>query len=142
MRTLAMRGGRLLVTGLLLASSACAYGTGPGGAAGALGPGSLVQLRVENNSGGPMEVFAAGSGMFYRIGTVHPGLAGSFTVRPGMTRNGSVEFLARSATGAVLRSGPMLLAPGTVVNFGLEPHPATTTATVQAWRPAEGGGMP
>jgi hypothetical protein len=34
--------------------------------------GGAVQLIVTNNSGGPMEVYAAGSGTLYRIGTVSP----------------------------------------------------------------------
>jgi hypothetical protein len=119
---------------MLLASSACAYGVGTtGDAPGARGAGRPVQLQVINHSGGPVEVYAAGSGTWYRVGTVHPGLAGRFVVRMGMVVNGAVEFVARSATGHMVRSGPMLLAPGDVVDFALTAYEATSTATVRSW---------
>ena len=78
-----------------------------------------------------MEVYAAGSGTHYRIGTVQPGLNGRFVVRPGMIVNGAVELVARADNGLVVRSGPVLLAPGDEVDFELGAHAATSTATVR-----------
>jgi hypothetical protein len=133
MKSLASRGAGIVVVGLVLASSACAYGLGTATEARpAHDPGAAVRLHVTNHSGGPMEVYAAGSGTLYRLGTVQPGLAGRFTVRPGMIVNGPVEFLARSGNGPQVRSGGILLAPGDVVDFELEAHPATSNATVRA----------
>jgi hypothetical protein len=86
-----------------------------------------------------MEVYAAGSGTLYRIGTVHPGLAGRFAVRPAVIVNGPVEFVARSGNGPLLRSGRILLAPGDVVDFDLEASPITSAATV---RPRPRGQVP
>jgi hypothetical protein len=116
----------------LLMSTACAYGTRtttdairPGEPAGA------VHLNVTNLSGGPMEVYAAGRGTSYRIGTVFPGLSSQFVVRPAMTVNGAVEFVARSGEVRFFRSGPILLAPGAVVDLRLEDNPTLSTATVR-----------
>ena len=127
--------GRMISAAVVLASSACAYG---GIGAGEIRPDRealrSVQLQVSNTSGGPVEIYAAGSGTSYRVGTVHPGISEGFAVRPGLTLDGAVEFVARSADGHLVRSGPMLLAPGDVVDFDLTPHTATSNATVRAWR--------
>jgi hypothetical protein len=139
MKTRACRGAGFLAAGLVLASAACGYGLGPATESrGALDPGGAVQLEVTNSSGGPMEVYAEGSGTIYRMGTVHPGLAGRFTVRPAMFVNGPVEFLARSGGGPVVRSGLMLLAPGDVVQLELGAHPAISTATLRPRLPGSG----
>jgi hypothetical protein len=127
------------LTAVLVASTACGYGMGEtAGLRPAAGADRQVQLNVTNRSGGPMEVYAAGSGTEYRIGTVLPGLAGRFVLRPNMVVNGTVELMARSATEAVVRSGPMLLRPGDVVDFDLTPNAVTSTATVRAWKPSRG----
>lgn len=135
MKKRANRGAGLLVAGLLLTSSACAYGSGgTSDTRRPQDPGGAVRLSVTNHSGGPMEIFATGRGTSYRIGTVHPGLVGHFVVRPGMTVNGPVEFLARSGSGPVIRSGLLLLAPGSMVDFQLTSSPVTSVATVRQWR--------
>lgn len=137
MRKLASRGAGILVAGLILTSSACAHGQGAGTEP--VRPneaGGAVQLYVTNNSGSPMEVYAAGTGTLYRIGTVHPGLDGRFVVRPTMVVNGTVEFVARSGNGPILRSGRILLVPGDVVDFDLTPSPVTSQATVRPRPPA------
>jgi hypothetical protein len=92
-----------------------------------------VRLEVTNQSGGPVEIYAQGSSTSYRVGTVNPGLTGRFAVRPGMGLNGAVEFLAVSGTGGLVRSGPMLVRAGDVVDFALTPHTATSMATVRGW---------
>jgi hypothetical protein len=124
--------GGIFMAGLALASSACALGRGTADDfRRPQDPGGAVQLHVTNNSGGPMEVYAAGSGTLYRIGTVHPGLPERFMVRPTMIVNGPVEFVARSGNRPFLRSGRILLEPGDVVDFDLTPSPVTSTATVR-----------
>jgi hypothetical protein len=126
------RGSAIVMAGLLLASSACAYGVGGATEDRRAHEGwGAVHLNVTNLSGGPLEVYAIGSGTSYRVGTVHPGLAGRFVVRPGMVVNGPVEFVARSNSGPVYRSGRILLKPGAVVDFALGAHPVTSNATVR-----------
>jgi hypothetical protein len=123
---------------VVLAGSACALGVGGGSRPGAaFDEGAPIHLQVTNSSGGPMEVYAAGSGTSYRVGTVHPGLPGRFEVRRSLVGSGAVEFTARTADGHVLASGPMLLRPGEVVDFALTPHAATSTAQVRAWQTGE-----
>jgi hypothetical protein len=130
MQTQAFLGQMITSAALLLASSACAFGVS---AAGDIP--RPTQLEARNESGAPIEIWAAGSGTSYRVGTVHPGLTERFALRPGMVINGAVEFTARSADGHVVQSGPMLLRSGDVVDFALTPHTATSTATVRAWVP-------
>jgi hypothetical protein len=132
MSTLVSRGAGIFIVGLVLASSACAHGLGTAAQSERPNePGGAVQLFVTNNHGGPVEIYAAGSGTLYRIGTVHPGLEGRFVVRPAMIGNGTVEFVARSGNGPFLRSGRILVAPGDVVDFQLTPSPVTSTATIR-----------
>jgi hypothetical protein len=134
--------GGIFMAALALASSACAFGRAtPDDFKQPQDPGGAVQLHVINNSGGPVEVYAAGSGTLYRIGTVHPGLPGRFVVRPTMIVNGPVEFVARSANGPFLRSGRILLEAGDVVDFDLTPSPVTSTATVRPRLVASGPGQ-
>ncbi len=117
---------------VLLASSACAVGMGAGSAAGT-GAARPVQLQVTNTSGGPIEIYATGTGTSYRVGTVHPGLTGRFVIRPTMVSNGAVEFTAHSPVWGTVESGPMLLRPGDVADFALTPYTATSRSSVRAW---------
>ena len=144
MRKLASRGAGILMAGLILTSSACAHGQGAGTEP--VRPneaGGAVQLYVTNNSGGPMEVYAAGTGTLYRIGTVHPGLEGRFVVRPTMVVNGTVEFVARSGNGP---DPPLGADPARARRRGgLRPHaesgnqpghgPATAAGDPSRWEP-------
>jgi hypothetical protein len=127
------RGPWILIAGLLVTGSACAYGMGtPRDTRRAHDVEGAVQLNITNHNNGPMEVYVAGSGTSYRMGTVYPGLAGRFVVRPGMITNGPVEFLARSGNGGPLfRSGQLLLTPGDVVDFELTDRPLNSVATVR-----------
>jgi hypothetical protein len=121
-----------MVAGLALLSSACAHGIGGASDTGhLLEPGGAVHVNVSNQSGGPMEVYAVGSGSWYRIGTVHPGLDGRFTVRPTMVVNGALELVARSTSGLQVSSGPVLLGPGDEVDFALGTQASLSSATVR-----------
>ena len=136
MKTLATRGAGIVVAGLVLLSSGCAHGIGaePHGTRWMDGD-AAVQVNVTNLSGGPMEVYAAGSGTSYRLGTVQPGIDRRFVVRPGVIVNGAVELVARGDNGRVVQSAPVLLAPGAVADFRLETQASISTLTVRP-RPA------
>ena len=108
-----LRGIRYLIPGLLLAGVAC------GGPKTVPGPEeSPVRVEATNNNALPVDLYAVGSGITFRLGTVHPGMTGHFTVPPTMVGNGVVEFQARTNTNAY-RSGPIMLSPGKVVDFGI-----------------------
>ena len=112
---------RAFVPAMLLAASACAHsGTGevtPSAVSG------KVEVQVTNQNALPMEVYATGSGIFHRMGTVNPGMDGNFVIPPNLVGNGSVQFEARpSGGGQPFRSGEILLAPGAFIQFQIAPQ--------------------
>ena len=124
-----LRGWLLLVPGLLLTVSACARGSGGDEPQPADSP---VRVEVTNRHALPMEVEAVGSGARQRLGTVHPGMAGHFTVSQNLIGAGGVELLAHpNASREQFSSGPLLLAPGTIVEFVIAPQLFNSTATLR-----------
>ena len=119
-------GMRVLVPALLLTASACAHSGG-----GEIKPNdSPVSVEVTNEHALPMEVFAVGSGISQRLGTVHPGMSGHFVIPQNLVGNGSVRFEARpSGGGQPFRSGETLLAPGAVVDFMIRAQLFNSTVT-------------
>jgi hypothetical protein len=77
-----------------------------------------VSVELKNEFALPVELFAEGSGASFRLGVVHPGMTGRFTVPLNVTIGGSTEFILTTNSQAVApwRSGPMLLAPGSIVD--------------------------
>jgi hypothetical protein len=116
----------VVVPSLLLTASACAHS---GGGEAAPAPGS-VEVSVTNQNALPMEVYASGSGISHRMGTVHPGMNGHFVIPQTLVGNGSVQFEARpSGGGQPFRSGEILLAPGSLVQFQIAPQLFNSTVT-------------
>jgi hypothetical protein len=108
---------RLLVPALLL--TACSHS---GGGQAAPSSGS-VEVQVNNQNALPMEIYATGSGINHRLGTVHPGMNGNFVVPQNLVGGGSVQFEARpSGGGQPFRSGPISLAPGSFVQIQIAPQ--------------------
>lgn len=125
------RGSWLVIAALL--ATACARGRAAGADAGPPEPpDSPVVLNVTNHYALQVDVFAVGAGTAYRMGTVAPGLAGRFLLRQAMLGGGPVEFLAQPVNGdPAIRSGPLLLAPGAIVDFEIAAQPLNSTATVR-----------
>ena len=117
----------LLVPWLLL--TACAHG----GAGDEPRPAdSPVRVEVTNNHALPIEIEATGSGARQRLGTVHPGMASHFVVPQNLIGGGGVELLAHpNASRELFSSGPLLLAPGTIVEFIIAPQLFNSTATLR-----------
>lgn len=119
-----LRGLRVMVPALLLTASACAHGGAAAPAAGS------VEVAVTNQNALPMEVYAIGSGINHRLGTVHPGLGGHFVIPQNLVGSGSVQFEARpSGGGRPFRSGEVLLAPGSLIQFLIAPQLFNSTVT-------------
>jgi hypothetical protein len=79
-----------------------------------------------------MEVYAGGSGITQRLGTVHPGMASHFVVPQALIGNGSVRLEARpSGGGQPFRSGDLLLSPGAVVDLVIAAQLFNSTATIR-----------
>src|SRR5687768_1472398 len=99
-----IRGAWILLVGLVL-SAGCAKSS-EDDVEPVEGPSASVEVR--NDHALPVEIFAVGSGINQRLGTVHPGMQGRFAVPPSMLGGGSVELQVRSANGQLFRSGPLL----------------------------------
>jgi hypothetical protein len=115
-----LHGLRLLIPVLLLTTSACAN-SGPSEAKPVTGS---VEVQVTNQNALPMEIYATGSGIRHRLGTVHPGMNGNFVLPKNLVGSGSVQFEARPSGGggSPFRSGEVLLAPGAFVQFQIAPQ--------------------
>ena len=121
-----LRGLGVLVPGLLLTVCACAR-SGGGEAAPSAG---TVEVSVTNRNALPMEVYASGSGINHRMGTVHPGMGGHFVIPQNLVGSGSVQFEARpSGGGQPFRSGEVLLAPGSLIQFVIAAQLFSSTVT-------------
>ena len=118
----------LIVPALLLAVSACSRSS-PGAPAPAAG---TVEVSVTNQNALPMEVYASGSGINHRIGTVYPGMGGHFMIPQNLVGNGSVRFEARpSGGGQPFRSGDIMLGSGSLIRFVIAPQLFNSTVTRQ-----------
>jgi len=117
----------------LLLVSACSTGTAGRVDPVAEGPESPVRVLVTNNHGYPVEIYAAGQGTNYRMGTVLPGQATKFSLRPGMIGHGPIELIARGAPGSrPAKSGGMMLSPGDQVDFDIAAQMLNSIATIRA----------
>jgi hypothetical protein len=119
---------RVVVPALLLTASACAHsgGSDPAPAAGS------VEVQVTNQNALPMEVYASGSGINHRMGTVHPGMGGHFVIPQNLVGSGSVQFEARpSGGGQPFRSGEVLLSSGSLIQFQIAAQLFNSTVTLR-----------
>lgn len=118
----------MLVAVLLLVVPACARG-GAGEAEPDDGP---VRVEVSSNFALPVEIYAIGNGATQRLGTVHPGMRGLYTVPQNLISAGGVELQARpTASGKRFASDRLLLAPGTIVDFVITPQLFNSTVTLR-----------
>ncbi len=85
---------------------------------------------MTNRNALPMEVYASGSGINHRMGTVHPGMNGNFVIPQNLVGGGSVQFEARpSGGGRPFRSGEVMLAPGSLIQFQIGSQLFNSTVT-------------
>ena len=120
-----LHGWQLVTPALMLAVASCAHGGGAQAPAA-----GTVEVAVTNQNALPMEVYASGSGINHRMGTVHPGMGGHFTIPQNLVGNSSVLFEARpSGGGQPFRSGEILLAPGSLIQFVIAPQLFNSTVT-------------
>lgn len=125
-----MRGWLILAPWLLLTISGCARGGGTDEP----GPDhSPVRVEVTNNHALAAEIYAIGSGITQRLGTVDPGMDANFVIPQNLIAGGSgVELQALVAGGRQpFRSDKLLLAPGTIVEFIVAPQLFNSTATLR-----------
>jgi hypothetical protein len=120
-----LRGLGVLVPGLLTVW-ACAHSGGGEGRP----TDHPVSVQVTNRHALPMEIYAVGSGITHRLGTVNPGLSSHFVLPQNLISSSSVRLEARpGVSGQPFRSGEILLAPGSVVDFVVAPQLFNSTVT-------------
>ncbi|HWN19173.1 MAG TPA: hypothetical protein VNO19_09685 [Gemmatimonadales bacterium] len=123
-----LRGLRVLFPGLLLTVWACSH-SGGGEVRPAREP---VSVEVTNRHALPMEIYAVGSGISHRLGTVNPGLSSHFVLPQNLIGSSSVQLEARAGTsGQPFRSGEILMAPGSVVDFVIGSRLFNSTVTLR-----------
>ena len=122
---------QLIVSGLLLAATACSHHKVDTDASPADTP--PVRVEVRNKYALPMEIYAVGSGANQRLGTVYPGTVAQFVIPQSLVGNGSAELQAHPSANArdVASSGPLLLSPGAVVDFVIGAQLFASTATIR-----------
>jgi hypothetical protein len=117
-----------LAPGLLLCAIAC----GKGGAESPGPSNEPVRVEVVNRHPLAVEVYAFGTGIERRLGTVEPGMRASFVVPPNLTTSGDVELqVSPAASKQRFRSGELLLAPGSIVDLIVAPQLFSSTATIR-----------
>jgi hypothetical protein len=121
------RGRNAFIAGLLLTTWACAP---PGG--GVEPDNRRVTVEVRNHNALPVDLYALGGGSTLRLGTVHPGMDGTFSVPQNLIKSGSVRLEARpSGRGHPFRSADLILAPGSVIDFIVAPQLFSSTVTLR-----------
>ena len=125
-----LRGLRLVVPALLLTATACAHSGGGEAKPEIRESGIPAYIEVRNQHALPMEVYAFAAGITQRLGTVHPGMSGRYTIPQNLIGNGSVRFEVRpSGGGQPFRSGEILLEPGAVVDLEIAAQLFNSTVT-------------
>lgn len=119
---------RALIPGLLLCAIACAKGSTESAAP----SNDPVRVEVVNRYPLAVEVYAFGTGMERRLGTVEPGMKASFVIPPNLTTSGDVQLqVSPAASNQRFRSGELLLAPGSIVDLIVAPQLFSSTATIR-----------
>ena len=125
---------RFVIAALTMVATFACHGHGTAADPAQLQPHAApVIISVTNNSQSAMEIYAVGGGTSYRLGTVAPGIARRFELRPGMIASGGqVQFVAQ-ATGAGPRvqSEQLKLSPRDVVDFEITTNLVGSRATVR-----------
>jgi hypothetical protein len=120
-----------LMTGLLVAGSACTHSHGAAADPGAVQP-AVVHVNVTNHYTLDVEIFATAAGYTQRLGTVAPGLDRTFMLPRGMVGNGHVELSAQpTGVGPIVRSGDLVVSPGDLVYFEITTNWIDSRATVR-----------
>lgn len=136
------RTAHLLIAGLLVIGPACIHRGGTplstakpeerDSLAFAMAVADPVVVEVTNNYEIPMEVYASGSGMFYRMGTVAQGMQGRFVLRAALVVGGMVELVAQpTGYGPLVRSGQLQIVPGDIVDFTIATMLTGSIATIR-----------
>jgi hypothetical protein len=128
-----IRVSRVLIAGLLVAGSACGHHNRDAAQSGAPQPTDRpVRVHVVNHYNEGMEIVASGVGITQRLGLVAAGLERDFVLPQSLVGNGSVEFRAQpSGFGQLVRSEPLVIRPGHIVDFEIATNLIGSRATLR-----------
>ena len=119
-----------LLAGALLLVGACRHGRRDGEAAAS--PDASVTVEVVNYFAVPVDVDVVGSGTTHKLGIVNPGMKATFVIPKAILATSTVELEAHAAGQRYVgRSGPLILAPGDVVDFTVTSTLFNSTATIR-----------
>jgi len=88
-------------------------------------------VSVRNDNGFPVTVYAIGSGITWKLGKIQPALDGDFIVPTALVSTGPVAFVAVADGSAPVRSIPLPLRPGQIVDFNVKSPLYASTALVR-----------
>lgn len=136
------RGSWVVVAGLLAVFPACAHRRGaaaepapeplPDSLALAWAIANPVVVEVVNDYEIPMEIYASGSGIHYRMGTVAQGMQGRFILRAAVVVGGFVQLIATpTGYGPQIPSDRLHIIPGDTIDFRITPLLRSSIATVR-----------
>jgi hypothetical protein len=113
--------------------TACAGHSGtPGSVAADVARGTSASVSVVNAYGAPLTIYAIGSGVIERLGTVNQGSNSRWILPAAVLGEGTIELMAQADNGQpLIRFGPMRLSPGRVVDFTIVRDLALSSATVR-----------
>ena len=119
---------RALCAGLVVGAAGCA-----GSQASNATPtrDSTIRLSVKNEFGFPVTVYAIGSGTTWSAGRVMPEAVRNFTVPQAVVANGVVEFVVSGEGDESVRSGPLVVTSGRIVDFTISRPLSTSSAVVR-----------
>ena len=86
---------------------------------------------MKNEFGFPVTVYAIGSGTTWNAGRVMPEAVRDFTVPQAVVANGVVEFVVSGEGDESVRSGPLVVTSGRIVDFTITRPLSTSSAVVR-----------
>lgn len=120
---------RAAFLGFILGLAGCGGPKAPDGVAPEVVP---ALIEVKNQHALPVSIDITGNGTRYHLGTVHPGMRGSFKVPVNVTSSGSVELVVTPSTNArPFTSGPLLLGSAAVVDLIVTARLFNSTASIR-----------
>jgi hypothetical protein len=113
MTTLRQRAAWVLIAGVLAAGSACAANPNVKTNTGD----QSIRLHVKNDFGSPVTISAVGSGATWSAGKVMPTTTRDFVIPRSLVASGPLELIAADEFSSSVRTGPLMVRAGQVVDF-------------------------
>jgi hypothetical protein len=90
-----------------------------------------IRLHVKNDYGFPVTISAVGSGATWNAGKVMPTTIRDFVIPRSLVASGPVEFIAAEEGASSVKTGPLMVRAGQVVDFTITRPLQTSTAVIR-----------